>query len=61
MLIEDSTEEISVIIGGDMDYGGTQIFLYNENNIFPNLIPWKMDAPSYKAALENGKGIKLSS
>ena len=44
-----------------MDYGGIQIFLYNENNIFPNLIPWKMDEPSYKAALENGKGIKLSS
>lgn len=35
--------------------------LYNEKNIFPNLIPWRMDAPSYKAALENGKGIKLSS
>ena len=46
---------------GDMDYGGIQIFLYNEKNIFPNLIPWRMDAPSYKAALENGKGIKLSS
>ena len=46
---------------GDMDYGGIQIFLYNEKNIFPNLISWKMDAPSYKAALENGKGIKLSS
>ena len=39
----------------------SQLFLNNENNIFPNLIPWKMDEPSYKAALENGKGIKLSS
>ena len=44
-----------------MDYGGIQIFLYNENNIFPNLIPWKMDVPSYKAALEKEKGIKLCS
>ena len=46
---------------GDMDYGGIQIFLYNEKNIFPNLTPWKMDVLSYEDALKNGKGIKLSS
>ena len=61
MLMKTAPEEIRCYHWGDMDYGGIQIFLYNEKNIFPNLIPWKMDAPSYKAALENGKGIKLSS
>ena len=59
--VKTAPEEIQCYHWGDMDYGGIQIFLYNENNIFPNLIPWKMDEPSYKAALENGKGIKLSS
>ena len=61
MLMKTAPEEIQYYHWGDMDYGGIQIFLYNEKNIFPNLMPWKMDAPSYKAALENGKGIKLSS
>ena len=45
---------------GDMDYGGIQIFLYNRKNIFPALMPWKMDASSYEAALEKGNGIALS-
>ena len=61
MLMKTAPEEIQCYHWGDMDYGGIQIFLYNEKNIFQNLIPWKMDTPSYKAALENGKGIKLSS
>ena len=61
MLMKTAPNEIQCYHWGDMDYGGIQIFLYNEKNIFPNLIPWRMDAPSYKAALENGKGIKLSS
>ena len=61
MLMKTAPEEIQYYHWGDMDYGGIQIFLYNDNNIIPNLMPWKMDAPSYKAALENGKGIKLSS
>ena len=61
MLMKTAPEEIQCYHWGDMDYGGIQIFLYNEKNIFPNLIPWKMDVPSYKAALEKGKGIKLCS
>ena len=61
MLMKTAPEEIQCYHWGDMDYGGIQIFLYNEKNIFPNLIPWKMDVPSYKAALENEKGIKLCS
>ena len=61
MLMKTAPKEIQCYHWGDMDYGGIQIFLYNEKNIFPNLTPWRMDAPSYKAALENGKGIKLSS
>lgn len=61
MLMKTAPEEIQCYHWGDMDYGGIQIFLYNEKNIFPNLIPWKMDVPSYKAALEKEKGIKLCS
>ena len=61
MLMKTAPEKIQCYHWGDMDYGGIQIFLYNEKNIFPNLIPWKMDVPSYKAALENEKGIKLCS
>lgn len=45
---------------GDMDYGGIQIFLYNEKNIFPELFPWKMDVDSYREALKKGNGIALS-
>jgi len=61
MLMKTAPEEIQCYHWGDMDYGGIQIFLYNEKNIFPNLIPWKMDVPAYKAALEKEKGIKLCS
>ena len=61
MLMKTAPEGIQCYHWGDMDYGGIQIFLYNEKNIFQNLIPWKMDATFYKAALENGKGIKLNS
>lgn len=45
---------------GDMDYGGIQIFLYNEKNIFPELLSWKMDVDSYREALKKGNGIALS-
>lgn len=58
---EDSTGRNPVLSLGRYGLWWNTDLLYNEKNIFPNLIPWKMDAPSYKAALENGKGIKLSS
>ena len=61
MLMKTAPEEIQCYHWGDMDYGGIQIFLYNEKNIFPNLTPWKMDVLSYEDALKNGKGIKLNS
>lgn len=61
MLMKTAPEEIQCYHWGDMDYGGIQIFLYNEKNIFPNLTPWKMDVISYEDALKNGKGIKLNS
>ena len=61
MLMKTAPEEIQCYHWGDMDYGGIQIFLYNEKNIFPNLTPWKMDVLSYEDALKNGKGIKLKS
>ena len=43
MLMKTAPEEIQYYHWGDMDYGGIQIFLYNEKNIFPNLMPWKME------------------
>ena len=61
MLMKTAPKEIQCYHWGDMDYGGIQIFLYNEKNIFQNLIPWKMDVLSYEDALKNGKGIKLNS
>ena len=61
MLMKTAPKEIQCYHWGDMDYGGIQIFLYNEKNIFPNLTPWKMDVLSYEDALKNGKGIKLNS
>ena len=61
LLGQTAPEEIQCYHWGDMDYGGIQIFLYNEKNIFPNLTPWKMDVLSYEDALKNGKGIKLNS
>ena len=61
MLMKTAPEEIQCYHWGDMDYGGIQIFLYNEKNIFPNLTPWKMDVLSYEDALKNEKGIKLNS
>lgn len=61
MLMKTAPNEIQCYHWGDMDYGGIQIFLYNEKNIFPNLTPWKMDVLSYEDALKNGKGIKLNS
>ena len=61
MLMKTAPNEIQCYHWGDMDYGGIQIFLYNEKNIFPNLTPWKMDVLSYEDALKNEKGIKLNS
>ena len=61
MLMETAPKEIQCYHWGDMDYGGIQIYIYNEKNIFPELIPWKMDVASYEEALKNGKGITLNS
>ena len=57
---EIASSEINYYHWGDLDYGGIQIFLYNEKNIFPDLIPWRMDADSYKLALNKGNGIALT-
>ena len=61
MLMKTAPEEIQCYHWEIWITVGYRLFLYNEKNIFPNLIPWKMDVPSYKAALENEKGIKLCS
>lgn len=59
-LMDIAPLEVQCYHWGDMDYGGIQIFLYNEKNIFPKLNPWRMDVASYQAALENGDGVTLS-
>lgn len=54
----DEMIESEIDTGGN--YYGIQIFLYNEKNIFPELLPWKMDVDSYREALKKGNGIALS-
>lgn len=44
---------------GDLDYGGINIFEFNKENIFPNLMPYKMDASHFKEALARGAGMEL--
>lgn len=46
---------------GDLDYGGINIFEFNKENIFPNLMPYKMDASHFKEALARGAGMELKS
>lgn len=58
----DSAERDSMLSSGR--YGlwwNTDLYIYNEKNIFPELIPWEMDVASYEEALKNGKGITLNS
>lgn len=44
---------------GDMDLGGIRIFLFNKENIFPTLKPYKMDRKSFEEAANRNVGIKL--
>lgn len=44
---------------GDMDLGGMRIFLFNKENIFPKLKPYKMDKESFVEAINKNAGIKL--
>lgn len=46
---------------GDLDYGGINIFEFNKENIFPNMMPYKMDASHFKEALARGAGMELKS
>ena len=45
---------------GDMDFGGMNIFLFNQEKVFPKLKPYKMDTESFRSALEAGAGIPLA-
>lgn len=45
---------------GDLDYGGIQIFQFNQAQVFPALKPYKMDAVHFQKALDAGFGIPLS-
>ncbi len=45
---------------GDMDFGGMNIFLFNQEKVFPKLKPYKMDTESFRHALEAGAGIPLA-
>lgn len=44
---------------GDMDYGGISIFQFIKKNIFPKLMPYKMDAECFREAIKAGGGIEL--
>lgn len=44
---------------GDMDLGGMRIFLFNKENIFPTLKPYKMDRESFMEAVNRNAGIRL--
>lgn len=44
---------------GDMDYGGINIFQFIKANLFPKLIPYKMDVTYFDEAVKAGAGIKL--
>lgn len=44
---------------GDMDYGGIRIFQFNKANVFPELIPFRMDRKAYMEAISAGAGVPI--
>lgn len=44
---------------GDMDFGGIRIFRFNQQHIFPDLKPYRMDPETFTAALNAGAAIPL--
>ena len=44
---------------GDMDYGGIRIYQYIKRHLFPELVPYRMDARDFEEAIRMGAGIGL--
>lgn len=44
---------------GDMDYGGIRIFQFNKTNVFPKLIPYRMNEEEYEKAVALGAGVHI--
>lgn len=58
-LIMTADEGVEYFHWGDMDFGGLRIFKYNRENIFPSLLPYKMDGKTFLEAVDRGAGIPL--
>lgn len=56
-----SNQKICYYHCGDMDYGGVQIFRYIKNNIFPPLVPYKMDVATFQKYYQYSEPITDSS
>lgn len=54
-----SDEKVEFFHWGDMDFGGIRIFLFNKENIFPKLKPYKMDRESFMEGVNRNIGICL--
>ncbi|WP_461809774.1 Wadjet anti-phage system protein JetD domain-containing protein [Faecalimonas sp.] len=54
-----SDEKVEFFHWGDMDFGGIRIFLFNKENIFPKLKPYKMDKESFMEGVNRNIGICL--
>lgn len=52
-------DDCEILHWGDMDYGGINIFQYIKENVFPEIVPYKMDRVHFEKALENGAGIPI--
>lgn len=52
-------EKVEFFHWGDMDLGGIRIFLFNKENIFPKLKPYKMDRESFMEGVNRKIGICL--
>jgi len=40
-------QKVDYLHSGDMDYGGVRIFQYIKKNIFPELVPYRMDVGTF--------------
>lgn len=60
-IIKIAEDDAEYLHWGDMDYGGIRIFQFNQEKIFPELKPCRMDRENYYAAVKAGAGISIDS
>ncbi len=53
-------QEVIYLHSGDMDYGGVRIFEYIKKNIFPELLPYRMDVDTFKKFISYSETISES-